>query len=297
MIYVLALLGTVACTSENEIEEIAKSNNDPVEIKFGSSVLNLETKAINATDKFTDGDKIGVCGWEYTGETAPTPGTSTIYSDLNNAIYTSDANGNLTCAATPLYPLDGTKLDLYAYHPRVETLTSNKASYTLANQNDIMWATPLKGMSKSSANAAFSFSHKLAAISVVIKTATGITETLNVSKITLGGYAENATLDITDGTIAVVGDAKDVDLSITPKDLTSADQTFVTDYLVWPGIQPSFKITINNTSYDVTGISTAAAVNKKTTYTITVSGKGVAATATITGWDSNPVKDDNGTIN
>lgn len=288
IIPVLALLGMVACTNENE-PEIINENGDPVEIKLNASVLQLDvlTRGIIAGNTFSENSEIGVIAWKHAKDTPPTIDTDEPYADLNNAKYTADNAGALTTTDTAHYPLESDSyLDFYAYFPKVESLTKNHiASYSLDDQNDIMYATPVTNKTKEEEQPIdLSFTHALNAMTIIVKKANDISEELNLSKISIS-IASDATFDISNGTIAP-GTAQNKDLAITSSNITTDGVTFLTDYLIWPGTAPTFTLVINNKTYTVTP-SKELKANTKMTYTFTVNAKDVTVKGSIGNWETD----------
>lgn len=291
---VLALLGMVACTNENE-PEIEISNNEPVEIKFNESILNIEsaTRAINNNAALNVDEEIGVSAWLRTAAETPANTSGAAYTNLANAKYTKITDGlQAETGKTAYFPMDKEQyLDFYAYFPYSNALTNNVATYNLADQHDIMWANNLTKQNKESTNMSFAFNHKLSAITIKVKLAAATNETLNLSAIKIKSIKPNATLNITTGVITSTGTPAEQALTVTAQNLTTTPIEFITDYLIWPETTPTFIITIGGKDYEAAATK-AVIANHKTVYTFNVTATSVnLAKESIIGWESTPDED------
>ncbi|KIO45191.1 hypothetical protein [Sanguibacteroides justesenii] len=77
---------------------------------------------------------------------------------------------------------------------------------------------------------------------------------------------------------------------VTGAGLSESGETFVTDYLVWPGSAPEFTLTLNNTDKTVTpkdGENELTFIaNQKHTLTFTITATGIQVTASVTDWST-----------
>ena len=189
----LAALILASCSKE-EMDGRSDMQNEEIrfEIGFAPTDDSMQTSFATrvATDtKFRsiweDGDAIGIFAVENGSALAT---TSNLIHNVK-LTYSSRGNGTWT-AAEPLYwPMNGKKLDFYAYYPYDETLTdplaitfsvptdqsAMTAGTSVYNRNDILMAKT--GNKDKSEIVALDFSHALAMVQV------------NVSKSMVGNYA------------------------------------------------------------------------------------------------------------
>lgn len=203
---VLALLGMVACTNENE-PEIKISNNEPVEIKLDaqlSEVAVSRAAIAQGTDGALTADLENVQFLKVDGATAVwtgslTPTTATIKTDGN-----IDFGGN-----APHYPINGDKTHIMGYYPAATGVTDGAINMTITGQEDVIYASAVEGSKSTEITAPLAFSHKLTQFKFIIKREADIKDIAGVS-IQVKGANTVFKMDIADGTLSNWGTTAEI---------------------------------------------------------------------------------------
>lgn len=173
----VAAISMAACSNDESVEQV----NDADVINFQASIDSPQTRADrDATDLqatyFETGEEVNI-------GIAPTSTTSYTY-----AVYTADAhatNANdftLKGGETALrWPTSG-NIDLVAFHPSTVTATTtefpvqtNQSTSDDYRASDLMAATKLTNVAKTSSPVAFTFNHMLSKVVVNLTAGPGIT--------------------------------------------------------------------------------------------------------------------------
>lgn len=168
---VLLLLSAAlfACGSEAPVDQ------DPqAPIQF-SGDISLQSKATD--NGFQSGDQMGVYITKWNGSSSTPLKSSGNYAE--NQLYTYSGSG-FSSSPTLYYPSDGSKIDVYAYYPRVTTVASPEVVFTIkANQSlageytksDFMTAK-VTGRSSSTSPIPLVFTHAMAKVVINLDPAT-----------------------------------------------------------------------------------------------------------------------------
>lgn len=292
---VLALLGMVACTNENE-PEIEISNNEPVEIKLDAQLSEVAVSRA-AIAQGTDGAltanlenvqflKVDGATAVWTGSLTPT--TATIKTDGN-----IDFGGN-----APHYPINGDKTHIMGYYPAATGVTAGAINMTITGQEDVIYASAVEGSKNTEITAPLAFSHKLTQFKFIIKRDADIVDVANVS-VKVKGANTVFKMDIADGTLSEWGTSKDIEALTggTAKETASAASEPI---MLQPDLA-SLTLAVTGDAGDE-GFSGEVAVDSKKevggkylagkAYTITLrlGAKDVAGSASIGKWEdgTNP---------
>lgn len=196
IIPVLALLGMVACTNENE-PEIVIDNNEPVEIKMVASIVDVNAKtkaAINPGAALT-----GVTFLRTDGTAKPDWATVTPTSIPTSIAATS---GAITFEPIQYYSADATQNAYFVGYYPSGTLANGVVTFTgMDGSQDIMYAQEVSG-NKTNTTLAAAFVHKLAQLQFKFKKdATFQGTDVKVTSIIIKGTQLPESLNIKDGTI------------------------------------------------------------------------------------------------
>lgn len=281
LISVLALLGMVACTNENE-PEIINENGDPVEIKMVSSVVDVNAKTRTVV---TEGDEIDVAFSRIDAITSPIDWKTGI--EVAAKIGT-DKNITFT---TPQYysPTATTNSYFIGYYP-TGTLANGVVTFTgMDGSQDILYATEVHG-NKTSGNTALSpaFKHKLAQLQFKFVKDASFQKDVTVTEIKINGTHLPVSLNVADGVITYATDPT-VITAFTGQNyaMGATDPVTPANNLVEVGANG---ITLDITLSDDTtfsGVSVSLTTKESTAHVITLTFKQAEATgsATIGEWE------------
>lgn len=215
----------------------------------------------------------------------------------SNYTYTAGASGALSLPSpAPYYPLDNTHIDILAYFPSnagtsftVQTDQTDNDAYL---DSDLMWATKLSDVAKTTTPHTLQFAHKMAKIVVNVTAGTQISQ---INSVTLKQVMPTVNFDQGTGAVTLDGTASTTDVMMV-KENTS---TTVSGAAVIPAQEISGALLeIGVTKSDATTGTATYTVDSKTfsangvyTLNITVSWPEVGATTAITGWSES------GTVN
>lgn len=191
----------VACSSDDAVQQ-----QDAVPVRLAYTTLRVDaTRAAADTDLNTDfiesGKQVrvriantGTTGWEP-------------------FVYTTGSDGALELPSpAPCYPLDGTNIDIIAYYPAdASTSFSIQADQTTDENymaSDLMWATKMTNVAKTTTAQTLQFTHKMAKFVV---TATAGMKVKEINSVTLMGIKPTVSFSQGNGnTGAASGTATDV---------------------------------------------------------------------------------------
>lgn len=281
ILYLMAAMALLAgCSSEQE--ELLKGG---VPISLGYQVVTVDdgTNTRSATAGLND-DNL------KTGETVKvmvsTDGGST-YSAYNYT--TSDDAGAMTTPnPAPMYPVDGSTVNILACYPSTAgtsfNVNSDQTTVASYKSSDLMWATPVLNQARTYHAVNLQLHHLMSKITVNATPTTGVA---SISSVTLKNVKRTVSFDQTTGLIgAASGDASDITMLnegsalIPPQTINGAFIEIVTtSYL---GTSETTTFTLSNKAF----ISGHA-------YTINISlnKNAIGKTNNITGWTSE------GTVN
>ena len=158
--------------------------------------------------------------------------------------------------------------------------------FDLNQQDDIMWATPVKNRNKTTNTEIvnLAFNHILSAITIKIQKADDIQEDMILQSISLENYSPIVQLNIQEGKLAQTASntpytlIKDLNLPVIP-----TEQTIVTDFLLCPNTKPVFIVRMSNKNYRIESTK-AFESGKKQTYEFTIQAKDIQLSGSITPW-------------
>lgn len=202
---VLALLGMIACTNENE-PEIQFSNSDPVEIKMIASVVDVNAKTravVNSGTSLTD-----VALLRTDAKSAPDWTTAEIKSITANIA----EDGTMAFNAKQYYPTDNT-INAYftGYYP-AGTLKNGIVTFTgMDGSQDIMYASQVNGNKDTQDALAITLNHQLSQLQFKFnKDASFEDPNVTVASIIINGTKTPETLNIANGTIGYAANATSI---------------------------------------------------------------------------------------
>lgn len=274
-LFAAAALILAAC-SNSEADEPVVNN----EIRLFTKVAG-STRAANTLQgtQFANGTTISV---QVTDEAT----SGAVTYDL--ATYTADGSGGLSASTPQYYPASGSGVTIKAYHPAgaaesfsVQTDQSGNDNY---NASDLMWATPLTGVTSGSDNHTLSFSHLMSKIVVQLATGTGLLDDeINAATVKLGNadLITGGTFSTVDGTFTAAGSGSGT-YTIATNAGTSAHAAIIVPQSV-AGKTISVAIGGATKSYTIPD-EVVFAAGKVYTYTLTVNKTGLTVSSTITDW-------------
>lgn len=294
----LAMVAMVSCTNEIVDNGEKVDNGQPQAIKFGSSILGVQTKAIadDATSFGTD-EKISVYG--YRGVNVPTKDETPF---MENVTYTSGSNGAFSTTDNTALWQRGEKHHFYALYPSTLVVTKGTdvaptVAITVVENtgiaDDIMYAS-LAGESGITFNNEFTaanlaFSHKLSKVKFLIKKSNGVPAS-TLTELSFTATENAGSLNLLTGVITPT--TADVTLLKTISGGTEIITNGINVDNFAPMLLPTstlknLSLVINEQSLSVTDLTATLEAGKVTTITITVNAKGVSFTSSIAPWGSN----------
>ena len=215
----------------------------------------------------------------------------------SNYTYTAGAAGALSLPSpAPYYPLDNTNIDILAFFPSNAgtsfTVQSDQTTDDAYLASDLMWATKLDNVAKTTSPRTLQFAHKMAKIVVNVTAGTQISQ---INSVTLKQVMPTVNFDQGTGAVTLDGTASTTDVEVVSGN-TSAT---VSGAAVIPAQTiAGALLEIGVTKSDATTGTATNTVDSKTfsangvyTLNITVSWPEVGATTAITGWSES------GTVN
>ena len=159
----------------------------------------VNTRAFDQT--WEAGDAIGISG---------TSG-STVYTNVQYV--TTGVNGNFTAGiqGNEIYYQNDADVTFTAYYPwinlesGVTTITADTRAQTSQSDFDFLWSRQTG--SKASPNVQFIFTHKMVKLVLTIKKGDGVSyQEVQDAVLSLGGFKNNGTFNVTDGTTSTADD-------------------------------------------------------------------------------------------
>lgn len=272
-IFLSAAIAAIALFSCNK-EKTTEIGAEPVAVQFSNGVI---TRASGT--EWAAGDQIGVFMFETQ--------TTTPYGSNANIAYsnTTDAGQTATFevvdpSQTIYYPIDGTHVDFLGYYPfsdsKVDATTclyqldvNSQADLTLL---DLLISRNLTDKAVNTAALAFSFSHALSQLSVVVNEGDG-SPSLDGLEITVDGLINSASYDLTSDIIdfgsevsttlnvlnenaIVIPQVSDVSFTVKTADNPAGFETGAKSVTFEAGKQTTVTLTLNRTSANFEGDST-----------------------------------------
>lgn len=187
----LTFVALLSCSSD---EPGGKEN---IPVNFSASInASVDSRAYDQT--WESGDKIGI--------SCVTGGK--VY---NNVGYSTTGDGNFT-VVTPgdeIYYQSAEPVTYTAYYPYATdatSITANTHDQEKQSSFDYLWSQA-EG-EKSSPNVEFSFNHKMAKLVLTVKTGSDVSYAeVKESEMTLAGFLNNGSFDVTDGVATATGSA------------------------------------------------------------------------------------------
>lgn len=287
IIPVLALLGMVACTNENE-PEIINENGDPVEIKMVASMVDVNAKTRTVVE---EGNAIEVAFARIDATTLPTDWKT------GTEVAANIGSDKAITFPTPQYYSPTATMNSYfiGYYPK-GILKDGAVTFTgMDGSQDILYATEVHG-NKTSGNTALSptFNHKLAQLQFkFVKDASFQKTDVTVNEITIKGTKLPVSLNIADGAITYAENATDITAFKSKiyaiEEAATATAIVPDNNLVGVGANG---ITLDITLSDgttFTGVPVTLTTKEATAHIITLTFKQTSAsgTATIGTWGSD----------
>lgn len=301
MISIAATIAAMtACTSESDpINDITNPKDAKVEIKFGSAISGVETKAAITTDKFEENLNVGIFAVQYQ------QGGNETWSESDNFMHnvkgTTAPNNAITLEAGKsfYYPTDDL-VSFYAYYPHTSSVTCTASAAPSVNvtinaketeQIDYMWATPLKGKNRDSGKQTLTFNHALSLLEIQVVKASDVVETnLVVNKISFNANKSTATMNIETGVIT--DNASDAAITCTTetalnKTVGTTGSTMASFVLLPSSTITNLTVTIGTKDYIIDTPSMTLNAQERTTFTVTLSSKGISFDTNINQWTGN----------
>lgn len=283
--YFLLFINSLGCTEDTAL----LLTDTGTSIHFSTYITTLTpTKSIITETTLPDNSQIGVFSWGHHKNDGDI--NTTLRKDLTNTLYTKEAgNAELVTSADAHYPINpDTLLNFYAYYPYIPSAANTPGSipFDLSKQEDIMWSTPVLNRSKTTNEEAVNliFNHLLSAITIKFKKADDIKEEMILESISLANYSPSLQLDIQTGKLTQTASTtaytfiKDLTTPVVP-----AEQTIVTDFLLFPIAKPAFIVRMSGKDYRIES-SKAFESGKKQTYEFTIEAKDIHLSGSITPW-------------
>ena len=282
--FIAGLLAVFAACSSDDDMQSAAGQQELVPVTLSYQTQQADTRAaagLTLNDDYIEsGKEVTVQISDYN------------VNEYTKYTYTTGAAGALSLPPTnaPYYPLDNTHIDILAYFPgdagivfSIQPDQTTDANYVAS---DLMWATKLSNVGKTTSPRTLTFNHKMAKIRVNVTAGTQISQ---INSVTLKNVKPTVDFDQSDGTVTLKSDASATDVEMV-KENTSAS---VSGAAVIPAqTLTGALLEIGVTKADATTGTATYAVDSKSfsengvyTLNITVSWPEVGATTTVTDWD------------
>lgn len=257
-------------------------------IHFSTRIQTLTTKSIITGTALPDNSQIGVFSWGHHKNDGSV--NTTLRKDLANNLYTKEAGDTELAASTDAhYPINpDTLLNFYAYYPYIQSAAHTPGSipFDLSKQEDIMWSTPVLNRSKATNEEAvnLAFNHLLSAVTIKFQKDDDIKEEMILESISLANYSPTLQLDIQTGKLTqAVSTATYTFIKGLNTPVIPAQQTIVTDYLLFPVPKPVFIVRMSGKEYTIESLK-AFESGKKQTYEFTLQAKDIHLSGSINPW-------------
>lgn len=295
-----ALTALSSCSSDDQ-------SFDPNEIRITTNVGGIEATTRAAANTYDNGNfdansQINIYIFEHVedGITANyTYGTDGLLA------YTADGSGNLRTTPQPYYPANGNNIDVYGIYSgnqnikigssQTITVSEDQSSDTNYKNSDLMWASKINH-AKSEDAVALSFNHKLSKVIVELNQGDGLNNgDLDNAFVQILNTSTKATIDVDKTGIKKLAPSTTAEdkkpITLGSWNTGNNVAAIIIPQQVEAG-KPLFKVQLsNNAEYIYTIPTTASPVtfeaDKKYTYTLTLTTKGIEVTATIKEWSQN----------
>lgn len=289
IIPVLALLGMVACTNENE-PEIINENGDPVEIKMVASMVDVNAKTRTVVE---EGNAIEVAFARIDATTLPTDWKT------GTEVAANIGSDKAITFPTPQYYSPTATMNSYfiGYYPK-GALTDGVVTFTgMDGSQDILYATEVHG-NKTSGNTVLSptFNHQLAQLQFKFVKDASFQKEVTVKEIKINNTHLPQSLNIADGKIIYATDPTVITAFTNESYPMGATEPVIpTNNLV--------EVNVNGITLDITlsdgttftGVSVTLTTKKATAHVITLTFKQASASGSATigvwGTDNTPNAD------
>lgn len=286
--FIILSFACLSCNNEGDTDPIHKNNN---EIRFGDKIIT--SKALIEGTTLPSGIHVGIFSWGHKLNESNT----NLRKDLNNQLYTKSAESELTCDTHAHYPINpDTLLNFYAYYPYTEAATAAPLSipFDLKKQDDIMWATPVLDRDKTTSDEPvnLSFNHILSAITLKFKKADDIKEEMILQSISMENHPSTIQLNVQTGKLSAAPSTTPYTLiDNLNKEITSNEETIVTNYLLYPVEKPVFIVRMSNKDYRIESTK-AFEGGKKQTYSFTIQAQDISISGSINPWLNGGTSDE-----
>lgn len=203
IISVLALLGMVACTNENE-PEIVIDSNEPVEVKMVASIVDVNAKTRAIAE---EGKEVDVAFAKQESTTDPTA-----WTDATQVTAKINTDKSIAFTDKQYYSSDAATNTYFVGYSPAGTLTNGTVTFKdMDGSQDIIYATVVHG-NKTSGSTTLSpaFNHKLSQIQFKFKKDASFSSTATVASITIKGTKLPVSLDVANGNITYAEAATDI---------------------------------------------------------------------------------------
>ena len=191
---VLALLGMVACTNENE-PEIEISNNEPVEIKMAAAIVDVNAKTRTIAK---EGEEVVIAFAKQESKTDPTN-----WNDAENVNAKINTDKSITFDTPQYYSTDAATNTYFIGYSPAGTLSNGIVTFTGMNgSQDIIYAEVVQG-NKNTGKVELkpAFTHKLAQLQFKFVKDASFQSAATVTEIKINGTKLPESLNIANGII------------------------------------------------------------------------------------------------
>lgn len=297
----LAALALAAC-SKKEVQT-SQTITDPVAMAvFTADIRTAASTRANAEGTaFSNGDKVGIVPIKSGSVDAP----------QFNTPYTF--NGEQFTANPPYWFRDRSSVTFNAYYPYKSDLASDgtiaidtKADNQTAAAdgwriNDILFASASTDVSQPTVSYTqdHAFTHQLSKLTLTFKAGDGIANLSDLQSYTIGTLVKEGSFNAVSGTLSLVGQAGDLQMSVAGSDVTElkAKSLILLPQTLGSG-QLNLSVTYNGQIYKATlSLSNGLVAGKHYTFNVTVRSTGLAISAAqINDWETTAGSDTDATM-
>lgn len=297
----LAALALAAC-SKKEVQT-SQTITDPVAMAvFTADIRTAASTRANAEGTaFSNGDKVGIVPIKSGSVDAP----------QFNTPYTF--GGEQFTANPPYWFRDRSSVTFNAYYPYKSDLASDgtiaidtKADNQTAAAdgwriNDILFASASTDVSQPTVSYTqdHAFTHQLSKLTLTFKAGDGIANLSDLQSYTIGTLVKEGSFNAVSGTLSLVGQAGDLQMSVAGSDVTElkAKSLILLPQTLGSG-QLNLSVTYNGQIYKATlSLSDGLVAGKHYTFNVTVRSTGLAISAAqINDWETTAGSDTDATM-
>ncbi len=297
----LAALALAAC-SKKEVQT-SQTITDPVAMAvFTADIRTAASTRANAEGTaFSNGDKVGIVPIKSGSVDAP----------QFNTPYTF--NGEQFTANPPYWFRDRSSVTFNAYYPYKSDLASDgtiaidtKADNQTAAAdgwriNDILFASASTDVTVPTVSytSDHAFTHQLSKLTLTFKAGDGIANLSDLQSYTIGTLVKEGSFNAVSGTLSLVGQAGDLQMSVAGSDVTElkAKSLILLPQTLGSG-QLNLSVTYNGQIYKATlSLSNGLVAGKHYTFNVTVRSTGLAISAAqINDWETTAGSDTDATM-